>query len=160
MRAVVQRVNRASVSVDDAVVGRCESGLLVYVGVFDGDQTADAEKLADKISGIRIFEDECGKMNHNVRDARGGILAIPNFTLVADTRKGRRPSFVWAAAPGEARELFDQFVSALAGRNCPVETGVFGAHMIIDSQANGPVNVILDTRPPNDTDKKTPQPRS
>ncbi|MDP7288607.1 MAG: D-aminoacyl-tRNA deacylase [Phycisphaerae bacterium] len=147
MRAAVQRVNHASVSVDDVVVGRCGAGLLIYVGVFDGDDASDAEKLADKISGIRIFEDECGKMNLNVRDARGGILVIPNFTLAADTRKGRRPSFGFAAAPDRAVELFDVFVAALAARKCDVETGQFGAHMIIDSQANGPVNIILDTRP-------------
>ena len=146
MRAVLQRVYKAGVTVDGVVVGRCEAGLLVYVGVFTEDQTSDAEKLADKIAGLRIFEDEYGKMNHNVRDARGGILAIPNFTLAADTRKGRRPSFGFAARPDEARELFDAFVIALGAQGCHVETGQFGAHMIIDSQANGPVNVILDTR--------------
>ncbi|MDP6635663.1 MAG: D-aminoacyl-tRNA deacylase [Phycisphaerae bacterium] len=147
MRAVVQRVNRAAVTVDDVLTGQCQTGFLVYVGVLVGDEVSDAEKLAEKIAGLRIFEDECGKMNHNVRDARGGILAIPNFTLAADTRKGRRPSFGLAARPEEAEKLFDAFVSALTGRGCKVETGRFGAHMIIDSQANGPVNVILDTRP-------------
>ncbi len=147
MRAVLQRVNRASVTVDDLLVGQCQTGLLVYVGIFVGDEGADAEKLADKIAGLRIFEDEYGKMNHNVRDARGGILGIPNFTLAADTRKGRRPSFGLAARPDEARVLFDTFVDALKGHGCHVQTGQFGAHMIIDSQANGPVNVILDTRP-------------
>ena len=146
MRAVLQRVNRASVTVDDLLVGQCQFGLLVYVGIFVGDQIADAEKLADKIAGLRIFEDECGKMNHNVRDARGGILAIPNFTLAADTRKGRRPSFGLAARPDKARELFDAFVSALIAQGVQVGTGQFGANMIIDSQASGPVNVILDTR--------------
>ena len=146
MRAILQRVNRASVTVDDVPVGQCQAGLLVYVGVFVGDQAADAEKLADKIAELRIFEDECGKMNHNVRDARGGILAIPNFTLAADTRKGRRPSFDSAARPDEARELFNALAVALKEHRCQVETGQFGAHMIIDSQANGPVNVILDTR--------------
>jgi D-tyrosyl-tRNA(Tyr) deacylase len=146
MRAVLQRVNRAVVTVDDVVVGQCEAGLLVYVGVFTDDQAADAEKLADKTTGLRIFEDECGKMNHNVRDARGGILAIPNFTLAADTRKGRRPSFGLAARPDKARELFDAFVSALIAQGVQVGTGQFGANMIIDSQASGPVNVILDTR--------------
>ena len=146
MRAVLQRVNRASVTVDDLLVGQCQFGLLVYVGIFVGDKIADAEKLADKIVELRIFEDEYGKMNHNVRDARGGILGIPNFTLAADTRKGRRPSFGLAARPEEAQELFEAFISALTGHTSQVETGQFGAHMIIDSQANGPVNVILDTR--------------
>jgi len=154
MRAVLQRVNRASVTVDGEVVGRCRSGLLVYVGVFEGDDASDAAKLADRISGIRIFTDECGKMNHNVRDARGGILAIPNFTLAADTRKGRRPSFGFAAAPESASELFDKFVSDLEACGCDVETGRFGAHMVIDSQANGPVNVIVDTRPGESGEKK------
>jgi D-aminoacyl-tRNA deacylase len=147
MRALLQRVNHAAVTVDDAVIGRCDGGLLVYVGVFDGDDAADAEKLADKIAALRIFEDECGKMNHNVRDARGGILAIPNFTLAADTRKGRRPSFGPAAKPDQASELFDAFIAALEASGCGVQTGRFGAHMLIDSQANGPVNIILDTRP-------------
>jgi len=146
MRALVQRVNHAEVSVDDAVIGRCGAGLLVFVGVFNGDDTADAEKLADKIAGLRIFEDRCGKMNHDVRDARGGILAIPNFTLAADTRKGRRPSFGPAARPEPASELFEAFVAALGACGCEVQTGRFGAHMHIDSQANGPVNMILDTR--------------
>ncbi len=147
MRALVQRVNHAAVRVDDAMVGHCDGGLLVYVGVFDGDNAADAEKLADKIATLRIFEDECGKMNHNVRDARGGILAIPNFTLAADTRKGRRPSFSPAARPEQASELFDAFIAALEAAGCGPQTGRFGAHMLIDSQANGPVNMILDTRP-------------
>jgi D-tyrosyl-tRNA(Tyr) deacylase len=146
MRAVLQRVNRASVTVDDLLVGQCQFGLLVYVGIFVGDQIADAEKLADKIAELRIFEDEYGKMNHNVRDARGGILGIPNFTLAADTRKGRRPSFDSAARPGKAWELFEAFMGIMKTRVSHVETGQFGAHMIIDSQANGPVNVILDTR--------------
>ncbi|MBT3200961.1 MAG: D-tyrosyl-tRNA(Tyr) deacylase [Phycisphaerales bacterium] len=146
MRAVLQRVNHAAVTVDGAVIGACESGLLVYVGVFEGDQVSDAAKLADKIAGLRIFEDQYGKMNNNVRDARGGILAISNFTLAADTRKGRRPSFGLAACPGDAEAMFNAFVEALKDCECSTETGRFGAHMIIDSQANGPVNVILDTR--------------
>ena len=145
MRAVLQRVSWARVIVDDGLAGQCRTGLLVYVGIFAGDEAPDAEKLADKIAGLRIFEDEYGKMNHNVRDVRGDILAIPNFTLAADTRKGRRPSFDSAARPTEARELFEAFVAALEARGCPVETGRFGAHMTIESEADGPVNVILDT---------------
>ena len=146
MRAVVQRVNHARVTVDVALAGQCHAGLLVYVGVFAGDEASEAEKLADKIAGLRIFEDESGKMNHNVRDVRGDILAIPNFTLAADTRKGRRPSFDSAARSAEARELFEVFAAALKAQGCQVETGRFGAHMTIESEANGPVNVILDTR--------------
>ena len=146
MRALLQRVFWARVIVDDGMAGQCHTGLLVYVGVFAGDEASDAEKLADKIAELRIFEDEYGKMNHNVRDVRGDILAIPNFTLAADTRKGRRPSFDPAARPAEARELFEAFVAALKARGCPVETGRFGARMTIESEADGPVNVILDTR--------------
>jgi len=146
VRAIGQRVNWARVTIDDGPAGQCRTGLLIYVGVFVGDEASDAEKLADKIAGLRIFEDEYGKMNHNVRDVRGDILAIPNFTLAADTRKGRRPSFDSAARPAEARELFEAFVAALNARGCQVETGRFGAHMTIESEANGPVNVILDTR--------------
>ncbi len=146
MRAILQRVSWARVIVDDGLAGQCRTGLLVYVGVFVGDEAADAEKLADKIAGLRIFEDEYGKLNHNVRDVRGDILGIPNFTLAADTRKGRRPSFDSAARPDEARELFEVFVAALKALGCRVETGRFGAHMTIESEANGPVNVILDTR--------------
>jgi len=148
VRAILQRVNWARVMVDDGLAGQCRTGLLIYVGVFADDEAADAEKLADKIAGLRIFEDEYGKMNHNVRDVRGDILAIPNFTLAADTRKGRRPSFDPAARPAEARELFEAFVAALKALDCSVETGRFGAHMTIESEADGPVNVILDTRSP------------
>ena len=147
MRAILQRVKWAHVTVDDSLAGWCRTGLLVYVGVFVGDEASDVEALADKIAGLRIFEDEYGKMNHNVRDVRGDILAIPNFTLAADTRKGRRPSFDSAARPDEARELFEAFVAALKARDCKVETGQFGSHMSIESEANGPVNVILETRP-------------
>ena len=146
MRAILQRVSWARVTVDGGLAGQCRTGLLVYVGIFVGDEAPDAAKLADKIAGLRIFEDEYGKMNHNVRDVRGDILAIPNFTLAADTRKGRRPSFAPAARPGEAGELFEVFAAALKAQGCQVETGRFGAHMTIESEANGPVNVILDTR--------------
>ncbi|MCP4376020.1 MAG: D-tyrosyl-tRNA(Tyr) deacylase [bacterium] len=146
MKAAVQRVNRSCVTVDGEILGKCDLGLLVYVGVFIGDQKSDADKLADKIADLRIFEDWCGKMNHNVRDVRGDILVIPNFTLTANARKGRIPSFESAARGDEASELFEGFVSALKEQACKVETGQFGAHMTIESEANGPVNMILDTR--------------
>jgi len=146
MKAVVQRVHSAEVSVDGEVVGRIDAGLLVYVGVVEGDEPDDADRLADKVAGIRIFEDGEGKLNRGVRDVRGGVLAIPNFTLVADTRKGRRPSFVEAARPESARTLYDTFVTALRERECTVASGAFGATMTIRSAAAGPVNVIVDTR--------------
>jgi len=139
-------VHWARVSVDGEVTGQTAHGLLAYVAVAAGDTCDDARKLADKVAEIRIFEDDAGKMNLNVRDVRGGILVIPNFTLAADTRKGRRPSFDTAAPPEEARGLFAEFVSALKERQCSVEVGRFGAYMIIESAADGPVNVIADTR--------------
>jgi D-aminoacyl-tRNA deacylase len=146
MRAVVQRVNRSCVTVDDEILGKCGPGLLLYVGVFVGDQKADTGKLADKIAELRIFEDQSGEMNHNVRDVRGDILVIPNFTQAADGLKGRRPSFDSATRPAEARELFEDFVNALKDQGCQVKTGRFGVHMSIEFEADEPVNVILDTR--------------
>jgi len=146
MKAVLQRVHWARVSVDDEVIGQAARGLLAYVAVAAGDTEDDVEKLAEKVAEIRIFEDDAGKMNLSVRDVRGGILVIPNFTLAADTRKGRRPSFDTAAPPQEARELFAAFVSALKARQCDIEVGRFGGYMVIESAADGPVNVIVDTR--------------
>ena len=145
MKAVIQRVHSAEVSTDGEVAGRIDAGLLVYVGVIDSDGPDDADKLADKVAGIRIFEDDEGKLNRGVRDIRGGVLAIPNFTLAADTRKGRRPSFVEAARPESAKRLYDTFVAALRHRECTVASGAFGATMTIRSAAAGPVNVIVDT---------------
>jgi len=147
MRAVVQRVNHARVRVDGETVGRIDRGLLVYVGVASTDTPADARKLAEKIACLRIFDDADGKLNLSVRDVGGGVLAIPNFTLQGDTRKGRRPSFV-SAAPGPVSEpLHDAFVAALGTWVDWVAGGVFGAHMHVDSQADGPVNVIVDMPP-------------
>ena len=146
MKAVLQRVHSAEVSVGGEVVGRIDAGLLVYVGVVEGDGLDDADGLADKVAGIRIFEDDEGKLNRSVRDVRGGVLAIPNFTLAADTRKGRRPSFVEAARPESAKTLYDMFVAALRDRECTVASGAFGGTMTIRSAAAGPVNVIVDTR--------------
>ena len=145
MKAVIQRVHSAEVSTDGEVVGRIDAGLLVYVGVVESDGPDDADKLADKVAGIRIFEDGEGRLNRGVRDIRGGVLAIPDFTLVADTRKGRRPSFVEAARPASAKTLYDMFVAALRDRECTVASGAFQAAMTICSAAAGPVNVIVDT---------------
>lgn len=143
MRALVQRVWWAEVTVNDKLIGRIDNGLLVYLGVADGDTRADAEYLAEKVAHLRIFPDEQDKLNRSVRDARGGILAVPNFTLLADARKGRRPALVAAARPEEAKPLHDAFVEALSGLGCHVAQGVFGAHMCIRSAADGPVNIIL-----------------
>jgi len=147
MRAVVQRVHWAQVEAGGRAVGRIGPGLLVYVGVARGDTPQTADRLADKLAGLRIFADENGKLNRSVRDVRGGVLAVPNFTLLADARKGRRPAFVDAAAPAEARTLYERFLRALAERDCDPEGGVFGAQMTIRSAADGPVNLVLEMPP-------------
>jgi D-aminoacyl-tRNA deacylase len=147
MRAVVQRVRWAEVEVGGKVVGRMLRGLLVYVGVAVGDTPQEARRLADKVANLRIFEDELGKLNLCVQDARGGVLAISNFTLLADARKGRRPAFVGAAAQEIAAPIFDAFVAALREAGLGVEQGVFGASMFIRSEADGPVNILLEMTP-------------
>jgi len=144
MRAVVQRVLRAGVQVESTVVGWIARGLLVYVGVAEADSSSDARKLAEKIAGLRIFEDEAGKLNLSVRGIGGGVLVVPNFTLMADARKGRRPAFTSAAAAKKAQPLFEAFAEALEKLGCHVAAGRFGAHMTIHSDADGPVNIILD----------------
>jgi len=126
------------------VAGRIERGLLVYVGVGTGDTPADAERLAEKVAFLRIFPDAEGKLNLSVRDVRGGVLVVPNFTLLADARKGRRPAFDRAAPADQARPLHDAFVQALRRHVGTVAAGVFGANMIIRSAADGPVNILMD----------------
>lgn len=145
MRALVQRVAWAEVEVDGRSVGRIGEGLLVYVAVGAEDTPEDADWLAEKVANLRIFEDAQGKLNVSVQDARGGVLAVSNFTLLADARKGRRPAFVAAAGFEEARPIHEAFVEGLRRRGVAVETGVFGAKMAIRSQAAGPVNVIIDS---------------
>ncbi len=147
MRALIQRVDWAEVEVDGQIVGRIEKGLLVYVGVASGDTAEDAEWMAEKVANLRIFPDEQGKLNLAVRDARGDVLALSNFTLLADARKGRRPAFVAAAAFEQARPVDRAFQEALRRRGLPVSSGVFGAKMAVRSQSAGPVNVIVDTPP-------------
>ena len=148
MKAVLQRVTRAEVRVDGAVVGAIERGLCVLVGVAHGDTDADAETLADKVSGLRIFEDPAGKMNLAVADVSGSVLAISQFTLLADTSRGRRPSFTDAMEPARARELFDHFCASLRARSLTVATGRFGASMHVDLVNEGPVTILLDTKKP------------
>ena len=147
MKAVLQRVGRAKVTVDSAVVARIDVGLLVYVGVGAGDTVDEARKLAEKVADLRIFKDDAGKLNLSVRDVGSNVLAVPNFTLQADARKGRRPAFVGAARADQAQPLYDAFVKHLIDSGCRVATGVFGADMLIDSLADGPVNIILDIQP-------------
>ncbi len=147
MKALVQRVHWAEVETDDRIVGRIGRGLLVYVAVAPADGPEDARKLAEKIVNLRIFRDAQEKMNLTVRDIRGGVLAVSNFTLLADARKGRRPAFDGAAPAESARPLQENFVQALRELTSPVEGGVFRADMIVRSAADGPVNIIVDMPP-------------
>lgn len=147
VRAVVQRVSQASVTVAGQVTGQIRQGLLVLVGVGAEDGPADADALAEKIATLRIFEDDGGKMNRSVQDLPGaGVLAVSQFTLFGDCRKGRRPSFTAAMAPDAARALFDRTVERLRALGLPVGTGVFGAHMDVALVNDGPVTLLLDTR--------------
>ena len=145
MKALLQRVGHARVEVDGQRVGEIdEGGLLVYLGVDAEDTSAEAKRLAEKVAGLRVFEEAQGKMNLSVRDVGGGILAIPNFTLMADARKGRRPAFVDAAPPEKAEPLYEAFVTALRDQGCRVETGQFRTTMAITSLALGPVNLVVE----------------
>jgi D-aminoacyl-tRNA deacylase len=146
MKAVLQRVTRAEVRVDGASVGAIERGLCVLVGVAQGDTAADADALAEKVATLRIFEDAAGKMNLSVADVSGGVLAVSQFTLLADTRRGRRPSFTEAMEPAVAERLFARFCDAVRKRSLPVETGRFGATMHVDLVNDGPVTILLDTK--------------
>ena len=147
MRALVQRVSSAQVQADGKVTGRIGRGVLVYLGIGSADRSASAEKLAEKVAHLRIFQDEQGKLNLSVRDVRGGVLAVPNFTLLADARKGRRPAFSGAAAAQLAQPLYEAFTAALQREGLQVAKGVFGAEMMIRSEAAGPVNIIVDIPP-------------
>ena len=145
MRAVVQRVSRASVTVEDRVVGEIGHGLLVLLGVSSSDAETDADYLAGKIAGLRIFEDEDGKMNRSVADAGGAVLAISQFTLYGDVRRGKRPSFDGAARPERARELYEYFVTRIRQRGLCCETGQFQATMSVSLVNQGPVTILVDS---------------
>ena len=147
MRSVVQRVSEASVTISGETVGRIGRGLLVLVGVEEGDSAVDAEWLAGKITQMRIFTDTDGKMNLSVREIDGGVLVVSQFTLLADTRKGNRPSFIRAARPPEAVPLYEHFLAAVEqqiGR--PPARGVFAADMQVDLVNDGPVTIVCDSR--------------
>ncbi|HEY2406318.1 MAG TPA: D-aminoacyl-tRNA deacylase [Polyangiaceae bacterium] len=146
MRAVVQRVTHAQVSVDAEVVGRIGPGACALVGVGRDDSHEDAEALADKVIGLRIFEDDAGKMNHSLLEAGGELLAISQFTLYGDVRKGRRPSFGDAMEPDAARTLFEQFCEACRVRGARIETGRFRATMQLALENDGPVTILIDTK--------------
>ena len=145
MRAVVQRVAEASVSVDGQVAGHIDRGLLVYLGVAAGDGPADIDYIVSKVHGLRIFEDADGKMNRSVADTGGAVLVVSQFTLSGDVRNGRRPSFIGAEAPAVARERYEQALTALAATGLPVAAGVFQAHMHVASINDGPVTILLDS---------------
>ena len=146
MRAVVQRVSRASVEVEGQAVGQIEAGLLVLLGVAQDDSESDADYLAEKITGLRIFEDADGKMNLSVGDSHGSILAVSQFTLFGDVRRGKRPSFDAAARPELAKRLYDYFVERVRWAGVRCETGTFQARMKVELANEGPVTILLDSR--------------
>lgn len=145
MRAVVQRVSRARVTVDDEETGSIEAGLLVYVGVGPDDTDDQVEWLATKLATIRIFPDEQGRFDRSLEDTGGAILVVSQFTLYRDTRRGRRPAFTAAAPPEVAEPLIEQLTQSLRARGIHVATGRFGAHMLVDALNDGPVTILLDT---------------
>jgi len=146
MRAVVQRVSRASVKVNGELTGEIAQGLLVLLGVGHEDGESDVIYLAEKIAGLRIFEDDDGKMNRSVVDADGAVLAVSQFTLFGDARKGKRPSFDAAARPERARELYESFVERIRGLGLRCETGRFQEMMEVELVNQGPVTILLDSK--------------
>ncbi len=146
MRAVVQRTREASVRVNSEVVGEIRGGLLVFLGVGREDSEKDADFLAEKITHLRIFQDEAQKMNLSLLDSGGAMLVVSQFTLHGDCRKGRRPSFVAAAPPGEAVPLYERFIARVEKLGVPVAAGRFGAMMEVEIVNDGPVTLLLDTR--------------
>ena len=145
MRAVVQRVSSAEVSIDRAVVGRINKGLLVLLGVSTQDRESDADYLADKIAGLRIFEDQDGKMNLGPKEVGGSLLVVSQFTLYGDVRRGRRPSFDAAARPEQAKKLYEYFVERIRATGLPCETGRFQETMRVELVNEGPVTILIET---------------
>lgn len=146
MRAVVQRISKGKVIVDEQTTGAIDKGLLVFLGVTNGDTLEDVKYMAEKIVNLRIFEDEDEKMNLSLKDIEGEILAVSQFTLLGDCRKGRRPSFTEAAKPEEANKLYEVFVSKCRDLGVKVETGVFQAHMMVHSINDGPITMLIDSK--------------
>lgn len=147
MKALVQRVSEANVTVDGKVVGAIGPGLLVLLGVAEGDEPKDLEYLLKKVPALRIFSDEAGKMNLSVVDVKGAVLVVSQFTLMADTKGGNRPAFTAAAKPDRAEAVYETFVERLRGAGLSVATGVFGADMKVRLLNDGPVTLMLDSRP-------------
>lgn len=146
MRAVVQRVSNARVEVDGETVGAIGRGLMVLLGVGREDGEQDAAWLADKVAGLRVFEDDQGRMSRSVEDVGGSVLVVSQFTLLGDCRKGRRPSFSAAAGPDQASDLYERYVAMLRGRGLEVATGIFQAMMDVHLVNEGPVTLLLDSR--------------
>ncbi len=146
MRAVIQRVSRAQVTVDGIVRGAIGDGLLVLLGVAEDDADADVAYLVEKTAGLRIFEDDAGKMNRSVEDTGGALLVVSQFTLYGDVRRGRRPSFDQAAPPERADALYQRYVAGLRAKGLVVETGVFQAMMQVELLNEGPVTILLDSK--------------
>ena len=146
MKVLVQRVSQASVTVGREIAGQIGLGLVGMVGVAQGDTEEDARYLVDKTVNLRIFPDEAGKFNRSLADVGGGLLVVSQFTLISDTRKGRRPSFIEAAGPAEAEALFNRFVDMARATGLNVETGRFQAHMLVEIHNDGPVTILLDSQ--------------
>ena len=146
MKAVVQRVKKASVKIEGEIVGTIEKGFAILLGISETDTEEDGKYLSEKIANLRIFEDSQGKMNLSCLDINGDFLVVSQFTLIADCRKGRRPSFVEAARPEKAIPLYENFISILKQTGLKVETGKFGASMVVEIHNDGPVTIILDSR--------------
>jgi D-aminoacyl-tRNA deacylase len=146
MRAVLQRVARAEVRVEGQIVGQVGLGWLVLLGVARGDTDHDADRLAEKVVGLRGFQDDLGKMNRSVGEVGGGVLVVSQFTLLGDCRAGRRPSFIDAADPAEAERLYERFANQVAAAGIPVATGTFRAMMEVELVNSGPVTLLLDSR--------------
>lgn len=146
MRSVVQRVTRASVTVDGEVIGKIDNGLLILLAVCDDDTDKDMVYMADKITGLRIFEDEDEKMNLSVEDINGELLVVSQFTLYGDCRKGKRPSFAAAGNPQYANEMYEKFVGYLKEKGFKTETGSFGADMKVELLNDGPVTLMIDSK--------------
>jgi D-tyrosyl-tRNA(Tyr) deacylase len=146
MRAVVQRVKEADVTVEEKITGSIQKGFVVLLGVEDGDTEADAKYIAEKVSGLRIFEDSEGKMNLSLLDVGGKVLAISQFTLLGDVRKGKRPSFASAAKADDANRLYRYFVDLVKEKNIEVMEGIFQAEMLVRIYNHGPVTILLDSK--------------
>ena len=146
MRAVVQRVSSSRVTVDERVTGEVKKGLLVLLGVTHDDTSKDVDYMVDKVTNLRIFEDENDKMNLSLKDIGGEVMAVSQFTLYGDARKGRRPSFSDAARPDVANPLYEEFVEKLRAQGITVGTGVFGAHMMVELTNDGPVTILLESK--------------